>query len=173
MRRATDAEAAAVRAALDGLERGLADILLEHAGLGCVEREGTRWATLVSPDVMDLAAGLLAGAEAGGLPLGTLDDEGFHIDLQGAVEAARAGAVHRQAVRVNEKASRLFVYHRDVLGGSILEYDPRLQPGDFCLVLNPRREAIGIGEVVGRFKGTGRAVRPVHDLGAYLREQDP
>lgn len=171
MRAAEAAEAAAVQAFFDGLQAGLWERVRGEAALAVVERDGVLWATLCAPGLLQLPEALQAEALAAGLPIGTLE-EGFNLDLQGALEAGLAGAVRRQAVRVNEKASRLFLYHRDILGDSVLEYDPRLQQGDHCLVLNPRREVMGIGQVVGRFKGKTSAVRAIHDLGAYLREQD-
>jgi ribosome biogenesis protein Nip4 len=78
----------------------------------------------------------------------------------------------RQTVRVSEQATRVFLYGKPILGDSVKSFDPRLNPGDVCIVSNPRWEAIGLGEVMGRFKGDRPAVRAVHDLGTYLRDQD-
>lgn len=170
IRDATGAEAQDVVGFFDAIERGLADEVLGDLELAVVERDGERVAVLVAPEVLGLDEALLTDADHGGLRIGTLEDDGFRLDLQGAIRMAPH--TRRLAVRVNEKATRLWLYGRDVLGDSVLAFDKRLRTGDACIVCNTRWEAIGIGEVVGRFKGGQPAVRPLHDLGAYLRDQD-
>ena len=95
------------------------------------------------------------------------EDEAF--DLQGAVRWA--AQTDKQTVRVSEKATRLWLYGRNILGISVERYSHGLGRGDGCIVVNPRGEALGIGQVVGGFKGKGEAVEAVHDLGQYLRDQ--
>lgn len=167
--RADPADAEAARAFFDGLDAGLAARVVGRHGLAVVERDGARWACLATRELLALPKELLAGAEAGGLPLGTLDDNAFRIDLQGGFLAARH--TRNQTVRVNEHASQLFLYGRNVLGDSVEWHDGTLEKGDACIVTNPRGEGIGIGRVVGSFKGTRAAVSPLHDLGAYLRDE--
>ncbi len=101
--------------------------------------------------------------------IGSLEPEGFALDLQGAVLWARASKA--QIVRVTEKAARIFLYGKNILGTSVENYARGLDRGDACIVVNPRGEALGIGEVVGSFKGKREAVTPIHDLGEYLRDQ--
>lgn len=124
---------------------------------------------LLSPDLAGLPAGLWAAADHAGLAIGTLEDGGLAFDLQGAVLLAQH--TRRGVVRVNEKAARLWLYGRDILGGSVTDHDPGLGPGDTCVLVGPRWEGLGLGTVMGSFKGAGVVVRPVHDLGAYLRDQ--
>ena len=170
MRPATPEEAEAVAAAFEAIERGLWAKAAGSQGLAVAERDGIPFAVLAPRELLGLDVRLLEGSEAGGLPIGTLEEGTFHLDLQGAVLAARHSRA--QTVRVSEHAAQLFLYGRNVLGDSVLFHDPHLQRGDACIVTNPRAEAIGIGVVVGSFKGRREAVKPVHDLGAYLRDQD-
>lgn len=170
MRPATASEAAAARDAFEMFERGLAAKVLGGGALGVVERDGIRFAVLASPELVGLPEPLRLGAEAAGLPIGVLQGEAFHLDLQGAVLVAR----HTRAgtVQVSEHSARLVLYGRNVLGNSVEWHDGRLRKGDPCIVTDPRGDAMAIGTVVGSFKGRTAAVRPAHDLGTYLRDQD-
>ncbi|HLF15977.1 MAG TPA: hypothetical protein VI796_00890 [Candidatus Thermoplasmatota archaeon] len=161
MRPATASEAAAARDAFEMFERGLAAKVLGGGALGVVERDGIRFAVLASPELVGLPEPLRLGAEAAGLPIGV---------LQGAVLVAR----HTRAgtVQVSEHSARLVLYGRNVLGNSVEWHDGRLRKGDPCIVTDPRGDAMAIGTVVGSFKGRTAAVRPAHDLGTYLRDQD-
>lgn len=160
-----------VLAFYEGLEGGLSDRIAGRHRIADVERDGVHFASLVTPEVLQLPAELLRDAEGGGLPLGVLEEGAFHLDLQGAVLAARH--TKRQTVRVTEHAARLFLYGRNVLGESVDWADPGLERGDACIVCNPRGEAMGIGRVVGSLTGgRGESIKPVHDLGSYLRDQD-
>ncbi len=167
MRRATQEEEAALRENLEAVEKTLFRRFMGDRRLAAIDRSDHVELALVDKAFFDLPAEIREGAE-GGLKIGTLD-EGFAFDLQGAAIFARE--TRRQTVTVHEKVAHLFLYSRDVLSQSILAFDKTLKPGDHCIVLNPRHEALGIGIVVGRFKGSGRAVEPVHDLGSYLRDQ--
>lgn len=159
-----------VLAFFEGLDAGLADKVAGRHRLAAVERDGIRFANLATPEVLGLPAELLEGSEGGGLPLGVLEDGRFHLDLQGAVLASRH--TKRQTLRVTEHAARLFLYGRNVLAESVDWADPALGKGDAAIVCNPRGEAMGLGMVTGSLKGKGEAVKPVQDLGAYLRDQD-
>lgn len=171
MKPAERAHETEVLAFYEGMESGLADRLAGRHRIAQVERDGVLFACLVTPEVLALPAALLDGAEGGGLPLGVLEEDAFHLDLQGAVLAARHSK--RQTVRVTEHAARLFLYGRNVLGESVDWADPGLERGDACIVCNPRGEAMGIGMVVGSLSGgRGESIKPVHDLGSYLRDQD-
>ena len=169
MRAATADEEQAVLGFFEGMETGLSARLAGRHAVAVVERDGIPFAVLVTPEVLSLPEPLRDGAHSAGLVLGTLED-GFHLDLQGAVLAARH--TKAQTLRVSEHAARLFLYGRNVLGDSITWADRRLQKGDACIVCNARGEAMGLGVVVGNLKGPREAVRPVHDLGTYLRDQD-
>jgi NOL1/NOP2/fmu family ribosome biogenesis protein len=160
----------AVLGFFEAMEKGLAKKVVGDATLGLVERDGIRFAVLASPQLAALPPALLDGCEAAGLPIGVVEDDGFHLDLQGAALVA----VHTKAqtIRVSEQSARLFLYGRNVLGDSILWHDAALQRGDACIVCNGRGESLGLGVVVGSFKGPRHAVKPVQDLGTYLRDQD-
>ncbi|MCA1811677.1 MAG: hypothetical protein LC623_06660 [Halobacteriales archaeon] len=170
MRRPTLDEETAVLGFFEAMERGLAAKVLGLNDLAIVERDGNQFVCLAGSSLHGLPPGLLEGCDAAGLPIGTLERGGFHLDLQGAVLLARK--TERQTVRVTEHAARLFLYGRNVLGDSVERHDPRLERDDACIVTNPRGEAMGIGVVVGPFKGGREAVKPVIDLGTYLRDQD-
>jgi NOL1/NOP2/fmu family ribosome biogenesis protein len=169
MRAATPEEEDIVVGFFEGMEEGLWGRVARRHRLAVAERDGVPFAVLVTPALLELPADLLAGADAGGLPVGTLQDGEFHLDLQGAV--LLSPHTQAQTVRITEHAARLFLYGRNVLGTSIERHDPSLEKGDACVVANPRGEALGIGVVVGSMKGPREAVKPVADLGMYLREQ--
>lgn len=170
MKEATRQEEDSVLAFFDGLDGGLADRVAGRHRIVTVERDGISFANLATPEILRLPAEVLADCEGAGLPLGVLEGDNFHLDLQGAVLAARH--TKNQTLRVTEHAARLFLYGRNVLAESIDWADPNLGKGDACIVCNPRGEAMGLGMISGALKGRGEAVRPVQDLGAYLRDQD-
>lgn len=169
MRVATVTEEQAVLGFFESIETGLSQRVAGRLALAVVERDGIPFAVLVTPEALTLPAELLADAEHGGLVIGTLED-GFHLDLQGAVLMARHTKC--QTLRITDHAAQLFLYGRNVLGDSVEWSDRGLEKGDACIVCNSRGEALGLGMVVGNFKGTREAVKPVHDLGTYLRDQD-
>src|SRR5205085_2427059 len=114
MRAATPAEEAACVGFLESVDVGLAPEVMGIQRLAVCERDGIAFACLASPEALALPGDLAATAEAGGLPIGTLEDGAFHLDLQGAVLIARH--TRNQCVRVTEHAARLFLYGRNVLG---------------------------------------------------------
>lgn len=170
MRQATFDEEEAVLGFFDAMEDGLANKIMGEQALALVERDGIDFVVIASPMLLSLPQALRDGCDAAGLSIGTLEDGEFHLDLQGAVLCAQF--THAQTVRVTEHAARLFLYGRNVLGDSVTHSDPKLERGDACIVTNPRNEAVGIGVVCGGMKGPREAVKPVHDLGTYLRDQD-
>jgi NOL1/NOP2/fmu family ribosome biogenesis protein len=169
MRAATVEEEQAVLGFFEGMETGLSARVAGRYAIGVVERDGIPFAVLVTPELLALPPGLVGDADAGGLVIGTIEDQ-FHLDLQGAVLAAKHSK--SQTLRVSDHAAQLFLYGRNVLGDSIEWADRSLAKGDACIVCNSRGEALGIGMVVGNLKGAREAVKPVHDLGTYLRDQD-
>jgi ribosome biogenesis protein Nip4 len=169
VRVATIDEEQAVLGFFEGLETGLSARVAGRHAIAVVERDGVPFACLVTPEVLSLPESLRGDAHTAGLVIGTLED-GFHLDLQGAVLSA--GHSKSQTVRLTEHAARLFLYGRNVLGDSVIWGDRGLDKGDACIVCNARGEAIGLGLVVGNFKGSREAVKPIHDLGTYLRDQD-
>lgn len=163
-------ETDAVRQGLDAIDPGLADALLAGDLLLVAEQEEALVVTATSPAVLGLPGQLLEGADHAGLRIGTLEDGRFALDLQGALLAA--SLTRSQTVRVSEKATRVWLYGRDIIGSSIEWYDGRLRTGATCIVCNPRGEGIGLGAVVGPLRGPRTAVQHILDLGTYLRDQD-
>ncbi|MCA1819197.1 MAG: hypothetical protein LC620_03965 [Halobacteriales archaeon] len=170
MRPASPDEESAVVEFFEAMDEGVYDRIAAGHRLAVVERDDTPFVALATDMALRLPPAILEGVDAAGLPIGTLEDGTFHLDLQGAVLASRY--TKAQTVRLTEHAARLFLYGRNALGSSIEQHDPSLERGDACIVTNPRGEAVGIGVVVGSLKGTREAVRPVIDLGTYLRDQD-
>lgn len=169
MRQPTHDEETEVLAFFEAAEKGLARRVLGDRALAIHDGGDERIVSLVPRDLWDRDEDLWGLAAGGGLPIGVLDEDGFGLDLQGAVVWARE--TRKQVVRCSEQATRMFLYGKDVLGDSVEDHDRDLQPGDACVVSNVRGEGIGIGRVVGRFKGQSSAVSSLHDLGAYLRDQ--
>ena len=169
MRPATVEEEQAVLGFFEAMETGLAPRVVGRHALAIIERDGIPFAVLVTPEMLSLPKELTADAASAGLVIGTIED-GFHLDIQGAVLVAQH--TKSQTLRLTEHAARLFLYGRNVLGDSIIWADRTLAKGDACIVCNGRGEAMGLGTVVGNLKGTREAVKPIHDLGTYLRDQD-
>lgn len=171
MRPATAEEEQAVLGFFEGVETGLSVRVLGRLAAAVSERDGIPFAVAVTPELLALPPELQSGpgTESAGLVLGTLED-GFHLDLQGAVLMARH--TKSQTVRLTEHATRLVLYGRNVLGDSIVWADRSLDRGDACIVCNARGEALALGRVVGPLKGPREAIEPIHDLGTYLRDQD-
>jgi ribosome biogenesis protein Nip4 len=169
MRAATVEEEQAVLGFFEAMETGLAPRVVGRHAIAVVERDGIPFAVLVTPEMLSLPEELRTDAASAGLVIGTIED-GFHLDIQGAVLVAQH--TKNQTLRLTEHAARLFLYGRNVLGDSILWADRTLAKGDACIVCNGRGEAMGLGTVVGNLKGPREAVKPIHDLGTYLRDQD-
>lgn len=168
MRQATYDEEALVTGFFEAAQAGLSRKVLQGRDLAILDHADGRKVVLADPAVWNLPEGLWADAD-GGLLIGEIGDDAFHLDLQGAVRMA--AATTQQCVRVLEKASHLFLYGKKILAVSIDDYDRSLRRGDACIVTGPRGEALGIGVVIGNLKGQGEAVEPLHDLGEYLRGQ--
>lgn len=168
IRAADDGETRAITGFFEEISPGSSTLFEDH-DFWIVERDDEHVVCAASIDVVDLPIEVLQGADHIGLRIGTLEDDGFRMDIQAAV--LLAGASRSQTVRVSEHASRLFLYGKDVLGSSVVSWSRSIRTGDACIVVNPRWEALGIGEVVGPFKGKGPAVQSLHDLGTYLRDQ--
>lgn len=163
-------EERAVVAFFEAWDVGLFPRLLGNRMLAIVEWGGGRFAVLASQALLALPEPIRAQASGAGLAIGVLTEGVFQLDLQGAVEAARH--TRERLVRVNLQASKAFLYGKPVLGDSVLGHDQSLKQGSWCVVVDARWEALGIGTVVGNFKGPREAVMAVHDLGTYLRDQD-
>lgn len=169
IRAADDAETRAITGFFEEIAPGSSAELWEDHDFWIVDRDDERVVCAASMDLAELPIEVLQDADHIGLRVGTMEDDGFRMDLQAAV--LLAGESRNQTVRVSEHASRLFLYGKDVLGSSVVSWSRGMRNGDACIVVNPRWEALGIGEIVGPFKGKGPAVRPLHDLGTYLRDQ--
>jgi 60S ribosome subunit biogenesis protein NIP7 len=109
-----------------------------------------------------------------GLAIGELKKE-FVPSMAGADLFARSGKRNRFYIMVNENAEKLILYGRDIMGNSIVEASEMLDENELVVILNDRREAIGIGRT--RFAGRSLlqkeriTVTTVADAGYYLREE--
>jgi ribosome biogenesis protein Nip4 len=160
----------AVLGFFEAMEKHLSIGVMGRHRIAVREQDGVRMAVATSNEVLGLPPELLHDADAGGLVLGTLEGGRFHLDLQGAVLAARH--TKAQTLRVTEQSTKVVLYGRNVLGASIVWHDRALSRGDACIICDGRGQALAIGVVTGSMSGQGPAVRPVLDLGTYLRDQD-
>jgi predicted RNA-binding protein (TIGR00451 family) len=109
-----------------------------------------------------------------GLAIGELKKQ-FVPSMAGADLFTRLGQRNKFYITVNENAEKLVLYGRDVMGDSITEANDMLDENELVIILNIRREAIGIGRT--RFAGKsllqkGRiTLTTVTDAGYYLREE--
>jgi ribosome biogenesis protein Nip4 len=109
-----------------------------------------------------------------GLAIGELKKQ-FVPSVAGADLFARCGKRNRFYVTVSEKAEKLVLYGRDIMGESIVDASDLLDENELVIILNSSLEAIGVGRT--RFAGRsllqkGRvAVTTLSDAGYYLRDE--
>jgi 60S ribosome subunit biogenesis protein NIP7 len=109
-----------------------------------------------------------------GLVIGQLRKQ-FIPSIAGADLFARHGKRNKFYVVVSEKAEKLVLYGRDILGESIVEASDDLDENELVILLNRSFEAIAIGRT--RFSGSailqkGKVtITTVADAGYYLRDE--
>ena len=109
-----------------------------------------------------------------GLDIGELRKQ-FIPSIAGADLFARFGKRNKFYIVVSEKAEKLVLYGRDIMGESIVEASDTLGENELVILLNTSHEAIAIGRT--RFSGSsllqkGRVtVTTLADAGYYLREE--
>ncbi len=109
-----------------------------------------------------------------GLAIGELRKQ-FIPSIAGADLFARFGKRNKFYIVVSEKAEKLVLYGRDIMGESIVEASDTLGENELVILLNTSHEAIAIGRT--RFSGSsllkkGRVtVTTLADAGYYLREE--
>ena len=109
-----------------------------------------------------------------GLAIGELKKH-FIPSIAGADLFARYGKRNKYYIMVGEKAEKLVLYGRDIMGESIVEASDALDENELVIVLNTAFEAIAVGRT--RFAGRslfqkGRVtVSTIADAGYYLREE--
>jgi ribosome biogenesis protein Nip4 len=109
-----------------------------------------------------------------GLAIGELKKQ-FIPSIAGADLFARYGERNKFYIVVSEKAEKLVLYGRDIMGESIIEASDALHENELVVVLNKWFEAIAVGRT--RFGGRslfhkGRVtVTNISDAGLYLREE--
>ncbi len=109
-----------------------------------------------------------------GLDIGELKKQ-FIPSIAGADLFARYGERNKFYIVVSEKAEKLVLYGRDIMGESIIYASDALHENELVIVLNKWFEAIAVGRT--RFAGKslfqkGRVtVTNISDAGYYLREE--
>jgi ribosome biogenesis protein Nip4 len=109
-----------------------------------------------------------------GLAIGELKKQ-FLPSIAGADLFARYGERNKFYIVVGEKAEKLVLYGRDIMGESIVEASDALDENELVIVLNKALDAIAVGRT--RFAGSllflkGRVtVTTIADAGYYLREE--
>ena len=109
-----------------------------------------------------------------GLAIGELRNE-FVPTIAGADLFARYGKRNKFYVVLNEKAEKLVLYGRDIMGESVVEASTALAENELVILLNSSFDALGIGRT--RFSGNsllekGRVtITTITDAGYYLREE--
>ncbi len=109
-----------------------------------------------------------------GLLLGHLKKQ-FVPTIAGADLFARYGSRNRFYIVVNDRAEKLVLYGRDIMGDSIVEACDTLGENELVIVLNSSDDTIAIGRTrfAGRllFQKSRVTVSTVDDAGYYLREE--
>ncbi len=109
-----------------------------------------------------------------GLVIGELRKQ-FIPSIAGADLFARHGTRNKFYVVVSEKAEKLVLYGRDIMGESIVEASGDLMENELVILLNTSFEAIAIGRT--RFSGNALlqkgkvTISTVADAGYYLRDE--
>jgi 60S ribosome subunit biogenesis protein NIP7 len=109
-----------------------------------------------------------------GLAIGELRKE-FVPTIAGADLFARYGKRNKFYVVLNEKAEKLVLYGRDIMGEPVVEVSTALAENELVILLNSSFDALGIGRT--RFSGNslsdkGRVTfTTITDAGYYLREE--
>jgi 60S ribosome subunit biogenesis protein NIP7 len=128
---------------------------------------------LVNSKIEDLMADMIDPYSLG-LVIGELRKQ-FIPSMAGADLFARYSKRNRFYIVVNEKAEKLVLYGRDIMGESIVEASDNLTENELVILLNTSFEAIAIGRT--RFSGSlllqkGRVtVTTIADAGYYLRDE--
>jgi ribosome biogenesis protein Nip4 len=128
---------------------------------------------LVNDKIEELMASMIHPYSLG-LAIGELRKQ-FIPSIAGADLFARFGKRNKFYIVVSEKAEKLVLYGRDIMGESIENASDTLGENDLVILLNTSHEAIAIGRT--RFSGgsllqKGRVtVATLADAGYYLREE--
>ena len=129
---------------------------------------------LVNEKIEELLMAGMISPHSLGLAIGELGKE-FIPSIAGADLFARYGKINKFYIVVSEKAEKLVLYGRDIMGESIVEASEALAENELVILLNTGHEALAIGRT--RFSGKsllqkGRVtVTTVADAGYYLREE--
>ena len=128
---------------------------------------------LVNDKIEELMASMIHPYSLG-LAIGELRKQ-FIPSIAGADLFARFGKRNKFYIVVSEKAEKLVLYGRDIMGESIEKASDTLVENELVILLNTSYEAIAIGRT--RFSGSsllqnGRVtVTNLADAGYYLREE--
>ena len=128
---------------------------------------------LVNDKIEELMASMIHPYSLG-IVIGELRKQ-FIPSIAGADLFARFGKRNKFYIVVSDKAEKLVLYGRDIMGESILEASDTLGENELVILLNTSYEAIAIGRT--RFSGSsllqnGRVtVTNLADAGYYLREE--
>jgi 60S ribosome subunit biogenesis protein NIP7 len=129
---------------------------------------------LVNEKIEELLMAGMISPHSLGLAIGELGKE-FIPSIAGVDLFARYGKRNKFYIVVSEKAEKLVLYGRDIMGESIVEASEALAENELVILLNTSHEAVAIGRT--RFSGNlllqrGRVtVTTLADAGYYLREE--
>lgn len=129
---------------------------------------------LVNEKIEELLMAGMISPHSLGLAIGELGKE-FIPSIAGADLFARYGKINKFYIVVSEKAEKLVLYGRDIMGESIVDASEALAENELVILLNTSHEAVAIGRT--RFSGNlllqrGRVtVTTLADAGYYLREE--
>lgn len=127
---------------------------------------------MLSPALVSRLSALVP--EYAGLVIGVLQ-KGFTPSMPGADLFARHAQSNGYYVAVTDNAEQLILYGRDVMGDSITMASDTLDENELVIILNSKKEAIGIGRT--RFAGKsilqkGKVtISTLADAGLYLRDE--
>ena len=129
---------------------------------------------LVNNNIAELMTHMTDTPYSLGLAIGELRKE-FLPSIAGADLFVRYGKRNKYYVVVNEKAEKLVLYGRDIMGESVVEASSALAENELVILVNTSFDALAIGRT--RFSGSslfkkGRVtISTIADAGYYLREE--
>lgn len=106
--------------------------------------------------------------DAFGEPWGTFENDKWTPSLAAMVRVGASKPFRR--IVISDTAAQHFLYSKGVHKPGILERDPSLRVGDEAWVADPTGAVLGRAKILQPTPKLADALRPLDDLGWYLRE---
>ena len=108
-----------------------------------------------------------------GISFGEFKKNAFLINL-GALSILKKYT--NKLIIISDEAEQLFLYKRSIIINSVIEISKQITKGDKAIIINQKKDALGIGELliepseIGKQPKNEFIVRNIIDLGWFLRK---